>query len=208
MLAPLLLVAVVVVVIVTGVLIFTSARPHSSALHERTDTQNGKKRRRQHAAEPDSLARRIQEVRKEIARQVSLASVHQLAGWLLTFGQFIVGGLLASSFLQQALSKELVGTLGLFVLASSLVRQHYKHEFRSSLAKSRAAKLRNAVRQVEDQLELKRSGDMHAARPEELRSLLRSILAEVEVTGAITSMPNSQAPSIREHPNVPPNVSR
>ncbi|MFL6527935.1 MAG: hypothetical protein ACJ8IQ_07555 [Chthoniobacterales bacterium] len=69
---------------------------------------------------------RLQDARDALERQQRLASANRWTSRLLTFGQYIIGGLLASSFVQQALSREFVGVLGLLVLVSSLLYQHFR----------------------------------------------------------------------------------
>jgi len=77
---------------------------------------------------------RLAEAHKEIERQLRLGSTHRIASLLLTSAQFLVGGLLASSFVQQSLDKSVIGMLGLLVLTSSLIRQYYRPELEQAAA--------------------------------------------------------------------------
>lgn len=146
------------------------------------------------AAEADVLTRRVNEVKAELARQIGLGRTHRIASWLLTLGQFVIGGLLASTFIQQRLSPDLVGAVGVIVLASSLVRQHYQPEVAFSTARAREARLRDIVREVEDQLELRKEGDPTALTPAALRALLRTTLAEVESPDTVITPPQVGPP--------------
>jgi hypothetical protein len=71
---------------------------------------------------------------------------------LLIIGQYIVGGLLASSFVQQSLSPALVGALGVLVLLSSLIYQHFRPDIRLRGALGRALRLEALSREAEDDL--------------------------------------------------------
>src|SRR5947199_3184409 len=100
---------------------------------------------------------RLSEAHEEIQRQLRLASTHRVASLLLTSAQFLVGGLLASSFVQQSLDKSVIGMLGLLVLTSSLVRQYYRPELEQAAARGRATRLRAVAREPEDSLLLRGS---------------------------------------------------
>lgn len=128
----------------------------------------------------DGLTIRMQEARRALERQRELATTHRIAGSLLTFGQFVVGGLLASSFLQDKLSKEMIGGLGLLVLASSLIRQHYRPEIQYIGARQRAAKLKALIREAEDAQFAAREGSPGALPDHEIRLLLSQGLTQVE----------------------------
>jgi hypothetical protein len=103
-------------------------------------------------APTDGLSIRFTEVREVLGKQEIVSRAYRFASSVLTFGQFIVGGLLATSFLQESLSKSLVGGLGLLVLVSSLVRQYYRPEVHAFRAREKVARLKALVRKAEDQL--------------------------------------------------------
>lgn len=128
----------------------------------------------------DGLNIRMRETRRALERQRELATTHRIAGSLLIFGQFVVGGLLASSFLQDKLSKEMIGGLGLVVLASSLIRQHYRPEIQYIGACQRAAKLKALIREAEDAQFASREGSPSALPDHEVRLLLSEGLTQVE----------------------------
>jgi hypothetical protein len=100
---------------------------------------------------------RLPELRESLARQQSIVSWNGRASAFLTFGEYIVGGVLASSFVQASLAAPLVGSLGVLVLVSSLVHQRYRPDLQASGAKQRAVKLRGMIRAVEDDLYALRS---------------------------------------------------
>lgn len=69
---------------------------------------------------------RLADTRRALDRQESLAKWNSRAAASLTFGQYIVGGVLASSFVQESLTPQVVGLLGVLVLISSLIHQRYR----------------------------------------------------------------------------------
>lgn len=62
---------------------------------------------------------RLRDARAALDRQKTIARTNKRMSIFLITGQYIVGGLLASSFIQQSLAKETVGALGVVVLLSS-----------------------------------------------------------------------------------------
>jgi hypothetical protein len=95
---------------------------------------------------------RIDEAKEGLNGQKSVAWWSSLASVLLTVGQYIVGGLLASSFVQSSLTPRLVGVLGLIVLFASICKQHFHPEVNAADAKAKAGQLRALVRTSEDDL--------------------------------------------------------
>lgn len=95
---------------------------------------------------------RLGELREALARQKAVARLNGWADSSLTFGQYIVGGLLASSFIQESLPNQVIGALGVLVLLSSLIRQRYRPDIKAVGAKRRAVLLRSFIREVEDNL--------------------------------------------------------
>jgi hypothetical protein len=123
---------------------------------------------------------RFQDVKKELRRQHRLATASRIADTLLTIGQFIVGGLLTSSFLQERLPREMVGFLGLIVLGSSLIRQHLKLDVAVAGFRQRTVQLRHLIRTAEDQLFSRNEGDENALTLSQIRSLLSDGLTKIE----------------------------
>jgi hypothetical protein len=95
---------------------------------------------------------RLDEAKYALQRQESIARRNQWASSLLVFGQYIIGGALASSFIQDSLSKPIVGTLGVLVLLSSLILQRYRPDLKVRGARERIVKLRSLVREVQDEM--------------------------------------------------------
>lgn len=95
---------------------------------------------------------RIEEAKETFRRQTSSAKWSKRSGNFLTVAQYIIGGLLASSFVQESLSPKLVGLLGLLVLLASLIKQHFHPEVSAENAHKKAAQLKALIRVSEDQL--------------------------------------------------------
>jgi len=133
---------------------------------------------------PDGVTLRLLEAHQVLRRQESLAKAHRFGGGLLTFGQFVVGGLLASSFMQQEIAKQMIGILGLLVLASSIIRQHYQPEIAAVAARERAVKLKAIIREVEDQMYYAEQNLPEARSPNELRRTLTEALNDVDAAEA------------------------
>jgi len=139
--------------------------------------------------------RRLAEAHAEINRQLRSARAHRIAAVLLVSAQFIVGGLLASSFVQQSLDKTVVGVLGVVVLTSSLIRQYYKPELEQERSRALAVRLRAVVREVEDAINLRTESKFDTAAAQVLAKQIRVALAEVE---AAEIQSGSQDHSVRK----------
>jgi hypothetical protein len=101
--------------------------------------------------EPDwELDTRLSEARDALRRQEISITWNRRTMNALTFSQYIIGGVLASSFVQTQLTKETVGFLGVLVLVSSLIHQRYRPDIKYRNGKQRAAQLRAAIRKAED----------------------------------------------------------
>jgi hypothetical protein len=95
---------------------------------------------------------RINEANQALNGQKSVAWWSSFASVLLTVGQYIVGGLLASSFVQNSLTPRLIGVLGLIVLFASISKQHFHPEVNAANARGKAGQLRALARTSEDDL--------------------------------------------------------
>ncbi|WP_351008821.1 hypothetical protein [Shewanella sp. S1-58-MNA-CIBAN-0166] len=96
------------------------------------------------------LENRINELKRYLKEQQNIAKRNQISGNLLTIGQYIVGGLLATSFIQEQMSSVMVGILGLIVLFSSTVHQKFRPDLKAAAAQSRATKLKQLLRRAQD----------------------------------------------------------
>lgn len=123
---------------------------------------------------------RLDDLTKEFDRNRVVARWSSTATTLLTFSQFIVGGVLASSFIQEALSASIVGLLGVLVLLSSLIHQRYRPDLHALQAKHRMYKARKLIRLVEDDLFAITNGMKNAPTIFEVREKASRGLSELE----------------------------
>jgi hypothetical protein len=125
---------------------------------------------------------RLPEIDALLAEESSRKTLYRYSAAFLVCGQFVVGGLLASSFVADNLSKSLVGILGLLVLASSLVNQHFRPDILHKAAASRMTKLRILKRHIEDELFDIMHGPVDDGRIVALRKQASIALAQIEAT--------------------------
>jgi len=123
---------------------------------------------------------RLGEAKTVHRKQKRLASIYGLANAVLVAGQYIVGGLLTTSFLQENLSKEQIGLFGLVVLGSSIINQHFKPGVLSVRARNVAANLRKNIRNVEDELALLDPNVPDLAVLHRIQMFLSTKLSEIE----------------------------
>ncbi len=93
---------------------------------------------------------RLSEARVALQRQETTLAWNRRTMNALIFSQYIIGGVLASSFVQTQLAKETVGFLGVLVLVSSLIHQRYRPDIKHRNGKQRASQLRAVIRKAED----------------------------------------------------------
>lgn len=123
---------------------------------------------------------RLIEARELLQKQESSAKWNNRAAGSLVFGQYIVGGVLATSFVQQSLSTQAVGLLGVLVLISSLIHQTYRPDIQTRGARERAMLLRRLIRRTEDGLFAIRSDTEDAPTIHDVREIVSRGLSEIE----------------------------
>jgi transcriptional regulator with GAF, ATPase, and Fis domain len=142
-------------------------------------------------------ASRIEEAREAMLQQVSAARWSTISGNMLTVGQYVIGGLLASSFIQESLSPKLVGFLGVLVLLASLIKQHFHPEQSAESARKKAAQLKALIRTSEDQLAILEAktanGQDHTDALIALLVQITQRLTEIEEPEALESRPQLTA---------------
>jgi hypothetical protein len=129
------------------------------------------------------VLRRIEEAEQAMVKQNVVARTNRWADHLLTFGQYVIGGVLASSFVQQSLSPAIVGFLGVLVLIASLIKQQFHPDASARDATQKVGKLRALIRSAEDQLaELITRADADAGAYHALAQNVSRGLGEIELT--------------------------
>lgn len=84
--------------------------------------------------------------------QAKRARSSALASNLLSVAQYVIGGVLASSFVQESLTPKWVGALGVLVLIASLIRQQFHPEIDAELARKKVGEITGHIRSSEDEL--------------------------------------------------------
>ncbi|WP_152625520.1 hypothetical protein [Vibrio parahaemolyticus] len=126
------------------------------------------------------IASRLVDVRKELARQKGIAKWQGMSATLLTVSQYVVGGVLTTSFIQDMLSSQNVGFLGLLVLISSLIHQHFRPDLKARFAKERIALLSGLQRDIEDEIYMINENAESASSVFDLRARVSKALKETE----------------------------
>jgi hypothetical protein len=134
----------------------------------------------------EHLNRRMSEVNETITSLSREVRITSLSNNLLVAGQYVVGGTLATSFLQESLSSTTVGVLGLVVLVATIVHQRYRPDLRARVAKSKLALLRATVRKSQDNI-------VRLDQPEYIKLI-------GELTKALNQIENEEKWQIEEAP--------
>lgn len=98
------------------------------------------------------LKNRLHEMKAAIQKYEREAWVTRWSNNFLIAGQYVVGGTLASSFIQESMSSQTVGILGLIVLVATIFHQRYRPDVKSRVAKAKVSLLRSSLRRIEDEL--------------------------------------------------------
>jgi hypothetical protein len=138
---------------------------------------------------PSQVARervlsRINEASSYRSQEHSASNWSKRASALLTTAQYIFGGVLASSFIQESLTPKWVGGLGVLVLIASLVRQQFHPEINAEDAHKKASQLEALIRSSEDQLAILdariAAGQDHTDAMISLMTQITQTLTEIE----------------------------
>jgi hypothetical protein len=95
---------------------------------------------------------RIDGARTAMLRQVRRAKWGKFSSNSLTFGQYVIGAVMASAFVQKSLSPNIVGIFGIVVLIASAMKQHYHPDANVQNALQSASQLETLISQSEDRL--------------------------------------------------------
>jgi len=144
------------------VLVFNEAQPMRSSAQELEDDT------------------RLSCAREELVRQESSARWNSRSAISLAISQYVVGGTLATSFIQSTLPEQAVGFLGLIVLLASIVYQRFRPDLRTSSARRRVAALKAVIRRAEDGLFEIREAFADAPTIQAIRKEVTNVLIQVE----------------------------
>lgn len=115
---------------------------------------------------------RLDELRSRLEIDELYAKRFKALANSLVFGQYIVGGILATAFIQQNFSPNFVGIFGVIVLSSSLINQRFKPQYIASRANERAFKARSAIRRIEDNLFNLKRDEQFEKNVKDMRNLI------------------------------------
>ncbi|HEY3973905.1 MAG TPA: hypothetical protein VGM18_12945 [Candidatus Sulfotelmatobacter sp.] len=148
---------------------------------------------RDSATESHSVARghvviRLNDAKTAMAQEESSAKVSRILSGSLTFAQVVIGGVLASSFVQEALPPKTVGIFGVLVLIASLVKQQYRPDVDAEQAQQKSSKLQALIRSSEDELA---TIDARSAKGEDRTDALIDL--RNQISRGITQIENPEA---------------
>jgi len=136
----------------------------------------------------ERAVKRLDEAKEAMDDQSGSARISKISDTLLTVGQYVIGGVLASSFVQESLSPKSVGLLGVLVLVASLVKQQFHPELKAEEARKRASKLQGLIRTSEDQLTIL---DAKIASGQDQSDAMIALLTQI--TQRLTAIENPEA---------------
>ena len=123
---------------------------------------------------------RLAEAHAELGRQEISARWSGRSATSLAVSQYVVGGTLATSFIQTTFPDWAVGLLGLIVLLASIIYQRFRPDLRMSAARRRVAALKAAIRRAEDDLFRVNQSVEDAPTIIEIRAAVTNALVHVE----------------------------
>jgi hypothetical protein len=127
---------------------------------------------------------RITEATNYRAEQIRSAKWSKRSSHLLIIAQYIIGAVIASSFIQQSLNPKWVGALGVVVLIASSFRDKFHPELNADASKRKAAKAQALIRSSEDQLAILDAkiggGQVHTDAMIALMTHITRTLSEIE----------------------------
>ncbi|WP_157637585.1 hypothetical protein [Burkholderia ubonensis] len=142
---------------------------------------------------------RIDEIRESLTRNESIARWAGISNGLLVFGQVVIGGVLATSFVQSQINHAIVSLLGLLVLISSLIHQQFRPDLKNRGARRRVAKLTQLLREAEDGVFEIHLGAATAPAIESLRRHVTQQLSQIEQT-EVEELPGERQLGTRPSP--------
>lgn len=125
-----------------------------------------------YSAQITNIENKLNEAISILDKQKALKLRNHWVSWLLKIGQYLTGGILATSFFQEALSAQVAGFLGLLILLCTFMNQHFRPDVKFINAKTRILKLTRLIRTAKDSLSALDAKEKDA--PDEL-SIIKTI---------------------------------
>jgi hypothetical protein len=138
---------------------------------------------------PLEIQARIDEIEDALKSQKAIAATSGAVNNLLVFLQIVIGGTLASTFLQEHVDRNVTGALGVLVLISSLIHQQFRPDLLRRVARRRVARLGALLRYAEDAVFALESND----KTENIITIRKRVAAE------LTTIEDPDLPPLPEH---------
>jgi hypothetical protein len=126
----------------------------------------------------------VEQYREEVDRMIlQYENDSVLNGYIkrvLLIGQYVIGALLTSAFVQRSLPSDIVGGAGLLVLVCSTWNERFRPDLKEKGAKKRAQQLRDLRRAVDNGVSQLRSGLQGAPSAPDILEQIRQTLKVVE----------------------------
>lgn len=135
---------------------------------------------------------RLAEAQVSRDTQTRRARISAWASNLLSIAQYVIGGVLASSFIQESLTPKWVGGLGVLVLIASLLRQQFHPELDAATARKTVAQITGLIRSSEDQLAIL---DAKTASGQDHSDGMAKLMMDVTQALNAIEQPSEQVPS-------------
>lgn len=124
---------------------------------------------------------RLHEAREVLKVHAQRAKLYSWTSTILTIGQYIVGAALASSFVQESVSRPAIGSLGLVVLLASAVQQRFRPDSAARSARRCVLQIGQVIRNAEDALVAQDSGQTDAPSPNDIIASLSNGITSLEI---------------------------
>jgi hypothetical protein len=130
------------------------------------------------------IERRLDYADSKILQYENDSTVNGYIKGMLLIGQYVIGALLTSAFVQRSLPADIVGAAGLLVLVCSTWNERFRPDLKEKGAKKRAQLLRAIRMTVDNSLTELRSGLLGAASTSDLLEKVTQRISEVEASEA------------------------
>lgn len=134
------------------------------------------------------IGTRLSEIIEERELQQNVAKWSRRTSNILTFGQYIIGAVLTSSFIQKSLSPIWISILGLLVIVCSATKQHFHTDENAQAADYRSKRLKGLARYAQDQIAIL---DAKSVNGEDRTDALITLLSEL--TFGLNQIENPEA---------------
>jgi hypothetical protein len=133
------------------------------------------------------LLNRLKQANTLRKRNLIQAEVYSWSARLLTFSQYIVGGVLTLSFVKQTFSPGITGTFGVIVFVASGLNQRFNPAANAEISSQKSEQLEFLIRESEDKIvALETTTDFSDDDPKHILDLDKKVSAEITKIISIT----------------------